>query len=48
MSHLVKFFLVLFVVTMLTACAKTPEGENVKVICPACGTDFNAAFSTKF
>ncbi len=43
-----KVLLALFVVTLLAACATTPEQEKVKVLCPACGTDFDALFHTNF
>ena len=40
--------LVLFTVALLTACATTPEKDKVKVLCPACGTDFDALYHINF
>lgn len=48
MSNFVKILLVLLAVAILTSCAKKPEDKKVKVICPACGTDFDALFYKKF
>jgi len=38
------FFLAMF----LTSCVATSEKDKAKVHCPACGTDFDALFQTRF
>ena len=41
-------FLILLLAVMLTACATTPENNQPKVHCPACGTDFDALYQKRF
>ncbi len=48
MHRFCNLLLVLFVVVLLTACAKNPGKDKVRVVCPACGTDFEALFHTNF
>ena len=40
--------LALVIVALLTACATTPGEHKAKVICPACGTDFDALYHVDF
>jgi hypothetical protein len=40
--------LALAFVALLTACATTPGEPKAKVICPACGTDFDALYHVDF
>ena len=40
--------LALVVVALLTACATHPGERKAKVICPACGTDFDALYHVDF
>ena len=43
MKKLVLLLSALFMVASLSACATNGGGDNVKVKCPACGHEFNAA-----
>lgn len=43
-----KVLLILFAVTLLSACATTPEQEKVRVLCPACGTELDALYHKSF
>lgn len=40
--------LALIVVALLTACATTPGKDKRRVICPGCGTDFDALYHVDF
>ena len=40
--------LALIVVALLIACAPLPEQEKAKVLCPACGTEFDALYHKHF
>ena len=38
----------LFLATLLTACTTTPGQVRGKVVCPACGNEFDALFEKRF
>ncbi len=40
--------LCLFLAMLFTACVSAPEKDKAKVHCPACGTDFDALYQTRF
>ncbi len=40
--------LCLFLAMFLTACVPASEKGKAKVHCPACGTDFDALYQTRF
>ncbi len=39
---------VLLMTALLTACATTPGQARGKVVCPACGNEFDALFEKRF
>lgn len=41
-------FIGTFLVTLLAACTTTPGQPRGKVLCPACGTEFDALFEKRF
>jgi starvation-inducible outer membrane lipoprotein len=38
----------LFLAALLTACTTTPGQVRGKVVCPACGNEFDALFEKRF
>ncbi len=40
--------LCLVIVCLLVSCVAAPEKERGKVLCPACGTEFDAIYQKRF
>ncbi len=40
--------LCLVLIAVLSSCVTAPEKERGKVICPACGTEFDAIYQKRF
>ncbi len=38
----------LALIVLTSACATSPEKERGRVLCPACGSEFDALFQKKF
>ena len=48
MHFICTFVAGIFLVMLLMACATTPGQERGRVVCPACGTEFDALFEKRF
>lgn len=47
--QIIRFFVIGFVLAaLLAACTTTPGQPRSKVLCPACGTEFDALFEQRF
>ncbi len=47
--HFIRAFVAgIILVMLLMACATTPGKERGRVVCPACGAEFDALFEKRF